>query len=73
MLHPEASLALSELNVKYFFTDAREFKKSGNVEMFNLAVAHIKRLRREIHSAKRQIRWQKELGDRPITLDDCPE
>lgn len=60
MMPPEARKALAELNIRFFFTDAREFKQKGNTEMFKLAVAHIKRLRKEINDARSEIRYQKE-------------
>lgn len=61
-MHPQARKALSELNIKYFFTDAREFKRKGNTEMHKLAVAHIKRLRKEINDARSEMRKGKRTG-----------
>lgn len=53
-------LILSEYNVKFFFTDAREFKKRGNMEMYEKAVKHILYMKRRMEDARRQIRWRKE-------------
>lgn len=51
-------LNLTSLNIKSYFTDAREFKKEGNILMYEKACKNIMFMRERINSIRATLREQ---------------
>lgn len=63
-------LSLTSLNIKAYFTDARNFKKEGNILMYEKACKNIMFMRERINSIRVALRKQQAKTQTPKKITE---